>query len=447
MFVPASAFPEGGFQLACGSSVVKSEEIPVADGSTGETEPSTEQPAEPEQPIEPAAPADYTGIVIDGSFDDWAAVPKTDVNEGKGWNTVDHVAMVWDGEYIYLYFDAMGAYDPNAGAIVGNWASVCGAGPSGNGQYAITTDLGNQLLVQLKNDNGKPAVGGIDGATVAVNNTDWGNPPHCWEVRIPASALPAYNNTLSFGFYLGDPLIKDVANLQGGGNSGTFDGVVIDGNYEDWTYYPHTTIQYATSGTHEHMVDSRGALWNDGEKLYAHAETSMPAHLNSKGGDFLNGVSLKINDRLIFGPRFITVDGAGNINWNPPLGGLEDGDYTYYIVPVNIGSTAKTLDELKANGDLCGKMIVTVNGETDHCEWEMDVETLSKRLRKDWNATEYENISPEDIKTISAQWGRLGQQWVTTAGTSTGAILGILLCLGVCAVPAALTYRKRKGQP
>lgn len=455
VFVPDSAFPEGGFQLACGNSVVKSADIPSAGGSTGgtdPTEPTDPDPTEPTDPTdpepkpdptEPTVPADYNGIVIDGSFDDWAAVPKTDVDEGKGYSNVDHVAMVWDGDYVYLYFDAVGT--DQGWAVTGNWDSVCGGGPSNNGQYAITTDLGNQLLVQLKNDNGKPAVAGIDGATAAVNNTAWDKAPHCWEVRIPASALPKYKDTISFGFYQVEPLIKDVADLQGS-SGGTFNGVVIDGKYEDWTYYPHKTIQHAGSGTPENVVDGRFAIYSGGETLYAHAETSMPAHLNSKGGDFLNGMSLKINDSLIFGPKFITADGAGNINWNPSLGGLADGDYTYYIVPINIGTTAKTLDELKANGDLCGKMIVTVNGETDHCEWEMDVETLSKRLRKDWNATEYESISPEDIKKFAVNWINIGNEWAETAGTSTGPLLGIMLCLGVCAVPVALISRKRRGQ-
>ncbi len=451
VFVPASAFPEGGFQLTCGNSVVKSGEIPSTDGSTGETEPSTEPSTEPEESsepsTEPAAPAGYNGIVIDGNFDDWAAVSKTDVNENKGWDTVDHVAMVWDGDYIYLYFDAMGT--DQGWAVTGNWDSVCGAGPHNNGQYAITTDLGNQLLVQLKNANGTPAVSGIDGATAAVNNTAWDKAPHCWEVRIPASKLPAYKDTISFGFYLVDPLIKDVANLQAGGSGGTFNGIVIDGRYEDWAYYPHTTIQYATSGTHERVVDSRGALWNNGGKLYAHAETVMPAHLEEAGGEFTQAVTIKINNStdLEFAPRFIGVDGAGNINWNPPRSALADGEYEYYMVSLDAPGTSRNINNLTPGDEIYGRMKVTVGDTMDSCEWEMDVAMLAKHLRPNVEGTVITEIDPSDIRTISVQWGRLGREWVTTAGTSTGALLGITLCLGVCAVPAALIYRKRKGQP
>ncbi len=461
-FVPDSAFPMDGFQLICGDSVVKSEDIPAVDSSTGGTNPSTEpfpnpstepfpnpstEPS-PKPSTEPTVPADYNGIVIDGNFDDWSAVTKTDVNENKGWNTVDHIAMVWDGDYIYLYFDAMGTYDPQAKAFVGNWTSVCGGGPHNNGQYAITTDLGNQLLIQLKNDNGKPAVGGIDNATVAVNNKDWNKAPHCWEVRIPASKLPAYKDTISFGLYQVDPLIKDVADLQGS-SGGTFNGVVIDGKYEEWEYYPHTTIQYATSGTHENVIDARGALWNDSGKLYAHAETTMPAHLQEAGGEFTQAVTIKINDStdLEFALRFIAVDADGNINWDPPRSGLADGEYEYYIVSLDAPGTSKNINDLTSGDEIYGRMKVTVGDTMDSCEWEMDVEKLAAHLRHNAEGTVITEIDPSDIKTVSVQWGRLGQKWVTTAGTSTGTIGGILLCVGMCSVPVVLISKKRKGQP
>lgn len=458
VFIPDSAFPEGGFQLTCGSSVINSADIPSANGSAGGTDPTpdpTPEPdpkpepepePEPDPTPEPTVPAGYDGIVIDGNFDDWAAVPKTEVNENKGYDTVDHVAMVWDGDYIYLYFDAVGT--DQGWAVTGNWTSVCGGGPKNNGQYAITTDLGNQLLVQLGNNNGMPSVSGIDGATVAVNNTDWDKAPHCWEVRIPASKLPAYKDTISFGFYQVEPLIKDVADLQGGGSGGTFDGVVIDGNYEDWEYYPHTTIQYATSGTHENVVDARGALWNDSGKLYAHAETTMPAHLKEAGGEFTHAVTIKINDStdLEFAPRFIAVDANGNINWNPQLSGLPDGEYEFYMVSTDAWGTSTNINNLNPMDEIYGRMIVTVGETMDSCEWEMDVEKLAKHLRPNVEGTDITEIDPSDIKTISTQWGRLGQEWVTTAGTSTGALLGIMLCLGVFAVPTALISRKRRRQ-
>ena len=455
-FIPTAIFPENGFQLICGDVTVQSEDIPNTAGTTAEPEPSlSPSPStSPEVSTEPTTSPSYNGIVIDGNFDDWAGVPKTEVHDDKTadgqtktWDTVDQVAMVWDGDDIYLYFEAYGN-----GEGGGDWGSVTGAGPNGNGQYAITTDLGNQLLIQLSRgpDNNTPSVLGVNGATVAVNNqNNYNGAPYRWEVRIPASALPKYKDTISFGLYLVDPSIKDAADIQGGGSGGTFDGVAIDGAYEDWAYYPHTTIQYATAGTSEHVVDSRGALWNNGGTLYAHAETTMPAHLEEAGGEFTQAVTIKINDStdLEFAPRFIAVDANGNINWNPPRSGLADGEYEYYMVSLDAPGTSTNINNLTPGDEIYGRMKVTVGETMDSCEWEMDVAMLAKHLRPNVEGTNITVIDPSDIKTISARWGRLGQQWITTAGTSTGPLIGTLLCLCACAVPAVLTYRKRRGQP
>lgn len=391
----------------------------------------------------------YEKIEIDGNFDDWAAVPKYDVDEGKGWDTVDQVAMVWDGDMIYLYFMASGT--DQGWAVTGNWDSVCGGGPHNNGQYMIKTDLGNEILIQLKNLNGKPVVDGISDAQVSVNNTAWDKAPHMWEVAIPASVLvdkksgdDLYTNTISFGFYQVEPIIKNVANLQGGDNDKTFNGISCDGEYEDWSYYPHQTIQYATSGTNENMVDSKGAVYADGDTLYSHAVTTMPAHLEEAGGEFTQAVTIKINDdtNLEFAPRFIAVDVAGNINWDPPRQGLADGTYEFYMVSLDAPGSSKNINELTPGDEIYGKMKVTIEEDNNECEWEMDIPMLANHLRPNVEGTVITEIDPSDIKKISVQYGRLGQQWITTAGTSTGPIVGIILCLGV--VGGVLLYRKKR---
>ena len=85
----------------------------------------------------------YEGITIDGDFSDWDAVAKYDTNQ----NALDEVAMVWDGDMIYLYFGMNGNSD---GA--GNWNEVSWSGPNGTGVFAITTDLGKTLKFQLCNN-------------------------------------------------------------------------------------------------------------------------------------------------------------------------------------------------------------------------------------------------------------------------------------------------------
>ncbi len=377
----------------------------------------------------------YEGITIDGDFSDWDPVAKTSVNEGKGWSTVDEVAMVWDGDYVYLYFMSNGN-----GNGTGDWGSVTGAGPYNNGQYVITTDLGYQLLIQLtRNNNG--SVSGVDGAAVAVNNTDWMGAPHMWEVAIPSSALPSYKSTISFGIYQSQTLISDVANLQGtdDGTDKEFHGIVYDGSYGDWEYYPHTLIQYATAGTHENVVDAQGALYSANGLLYAHVVTSMPAHLQEAGGEFTSAVTIRLNgdSGKDFYSQFVTVDAQGNINYSPQLSGLSYGTYEFYMIDATGWKSATNISEITEKGNaVYGRMYVTIGASEDNMEFEFDLKLLAEKF----------GISADEIRTVSAQWGRIGQQWVTTAGTSTGTWLGLLICFaGVGGAYYVQRKRKRQG--
>lgn len=395
------------------------------------------EPVEPDNPEGPEVPGPkpaYEGIVIDGKFADWDAIEKTPVNDNKDYNTIDETAMVWDGDTIYLYFMAKGNEDGT-----GNWQSVTQAGPYSSGQFVIKTDLGRELLIQLSEKDGG-SVTGVEGAKVAVNNRDWFGAPHMWEVSIPASALPAYENTISFGIYQSEPLISDVANLQVPETEDKPDqgrnGIVIDGLYGDWTNYPHTLIQYATQGTQDTKVDGEAALFSDGERIYAHVNTQMKAHLQEAGGEFTKGVQIRLNgkDDLIFRPQVIAVDAQGNIDYNPKQSGLDQGTYEFYLIDSAGWKTAKNISELEKNGNnLYGHMYVTVGPSQDDMEFEIYVDALAKKFGMD--AT--------DIKTTEGQWGRIGQQWVATAGTSTGTWAGLLICFaGVGA--ATLIQRRRK---
>lgn len=442
LFVPNSFIAEDEFVMKSGGNSISSASIKNIDSSSDKSAEPTTKPTEPTQ-------AAYEGIVIDGSFDDWEAVPKYDVDEGKGWHTVDQMAMVWDDDYIYIYLMTES----------GDYGAITGIGDWDNGQYAITTDLGRVIYIQPKRDL---TVGGVDGAMVRVSRADdspintngqeWGNSPYKWEIAIPASilvdkdtGLDKYKETISFGIYLKEPTITGVANIKSNTNNKEFEKIKYDGSYNDWAYYPHTAIEYSTQGSHEHVVDGEAALYADGDTLYGHVVTEMPQHLEEKGGEFTQAVTIKINDdeKLEFAPRFITVDENGNINWDPTLSGLENGDYEFYIVSTDCWHTSSNINNLNSMDTIYGKMKVTIKDGRDECEWEMDIEKLAKHLRDvEAGGSNLTSIDPSDIKTISARYGRIGDEWVTTAGTSTGPIVGIILCFGV--VGGVLLYRKKR---
>jgi len=86
--------------------------------------------------------------------------------------------------------------------------------------------------------------------------------------------------------------------------------ITYDGLYGDWNKYPHTTIQYATPGTHEHVADASAAIYCDGTQLFGHVETPMQAHLTEAGGELTQAITIKFNDNWsqVFYPRMETVD-------------------------------------------------------------------------------------------------------------------------------------------
>ncbi len=394
--IPASYFTDKNFTISYQNAAFAAGDMPVMDGV----------PLEEEEPV-------YQGIVIDGSFADWDAVTKTPGNDPGG--NLKDVAMVFDGDWVYLYLEEYPGY------------SATGAGTQGNGKYSIKTDLGKEFVFQLNRDGtvSCPA----EDASCQHNGTRW-------EVAIPVSALPEYQNTLDFGIYLHEPMVTGVANLNGQGSGGSFDGIVYDGLYGDWTYYPHTTIQYATQGTGEKPADATGALYADGSSLYGHVRSDMPQHVQTGGSELLNAVTIRFDGigDLYFRPVLVGEDGS--INYNPDISSLKDGTYEFYL-----GHTSDwgTLDNIN-NADFpnydqqvpYGKIMITATDSQIEGEFLIDLEKVAKRF----------DCSPQDFKTISAQFGRLGQQWITISGTPTGAWLGVLLCL--LTVLGVTWFRRRR---
>ncbi len=377
--------------------------------------------------------AAYTGIVIDGGFADWDAVPKYAIEDcNPSFNAVEEVAMVWDGDMIYIYL-----YSSDF-----DFGAVTGAGPNSNGQYVITTDLGRTLLIQPTRNL---TVNGIDDAKVAINTTNWGV-PHYWEIAIPASNLPEYLETISFGIYMGDKdgstPIRGVANLQGGNTPDkVFEGIVYDGLYQDWEYYPHTPITHTGSGTSAPVTDGELGLWSNDGLVYGHVTTVRDVHIQAGGTEFTEAVTIRFNgdETKNFYPCFAAVAEDGTINWNPQRGNLPNGTYEFYMFDQGGWKTAQNIKDfndpnfVSGGQKVYGKMKVTISEGKNECEYYLEIDKMAELL----------NMDPSDVKTISANFLRIGPEWVATAGTSTGTFLGIFICLAT--VSGAYFFKKKKA--
>lgn len=412
--IPASFLHNGEFTLTFGGCSVASADIEQMDGNS----------------IVVEVPPVYNGIAIDGDYSDWKAVSKTDVSCPNSAHTgcLSEVAAVYDGDWFYIYIKD------------GKGSNASGAGTHSNGKFAITSDLGYETDIQLSTS---PAVNGVDGAQVAYVGNQW-------EIAIPKGQLPKYRESLSFGLYLGEPFLTGIVNLQPDSENNLehlFDGIVYDGQYEDWEDYGHSTIEYATAGSQESQVDAKGALYSSDGRLYGHVVTDMPQHLQEAGGEFTSAVTIAFNQsaqslgngsydqNMAFYPRYVAVDAGGGINWDPQLSGLAEGTYEYYIASRDAWHTSTNINNLNEMDQLYGKMIMTVGKDgKDEMEFYLELPMVAKKL----------GVDETDLKEISAQFGRIGQQWIFTAGTSTGPVAGVLVC--IASVGAALWNQKRKKE-
>ncbi len=153
----------------------------------------------------------------------------------------------------------------------------------------------------------------------------------------------------------------------------------------------------------------------------------MEAHLNERGGEYTQGVSVIVNNdeskRLEM--RLAAVDENGNINWNPQKEGLANGSYEYYIFATDCWGSSANISELY-DADVCyGKATINISDTEQEMEWYINTHKLADRYGMD----------ASDLKKISTKYVRIGPQYVTCAGTSSGPYGGAAMCVLSALVP------------
>lgn len=345
----------------------------------------------------------YDGITIDGNFKDWNAIAKTKVEDEEH---LTDVAMIFDGDYIYIYMK-----ETSDKALVSS-------GDYKNGAFTIHTDLGRDTVFKLNTDS----IENVEGATVSHSNLQY-------EIAIPVSEIKQYKETISFGYFMDQKLlIENVANLQADQDRDTsFDTIVYDGSYLDWEYYPHQLVQYSSPGTP--VSDAEAALYQKDSLLYGHVKT----YLNLNSAEFKD-ITLSFNDEQSINLTLVGADEDGNIIRNPQLRNLSKGTYEYYLWDRDSGSSAKNIKDEDA--PLYGKIMVTIGASSDEMEYYVELDKVAEHLSMDVT----------DMKLIQAQYINIGKEWVTIGGASSGPIVGILISIAIAALSGVLLERKSQKQ-
>ena len=195
--------------------------------------------------------------------------------------------------------------------------------------------------------------------------------------------------------------------------------VTIDGYYDDWIDKPMTVFTY---GSNNGKTNNLVSMIKDEDYIYVYMEVH-PSYERSNPQILLNGITLSINDRSTqLNVRYATPENT--IDWSDMKfknNQIHTGLHPFVSYPTNsLGDAALTA----THGNPNEKMEMRIN--IKHLEKAMDLKagTINSGSK------------------ISLQLPNLGSQKLDLLGTSTGAVVGILLCIGV--VIGVMYYRRKK---
>lgn len=377
----------------------------------------------------------YSGIQIDGDFSDWAAIDKVyDFNAN-----LTEAAMIWDHDYVYLYLKE-GVKHPDGWEMYeGN---IHAATPYSNGNFCIETNTGYKSSVIVQGSNG-------GSVTAKVNDTyvDIAYKKHIYEIAIPVELLKGYNDktsSLNLGtmggwndtpnyIMMGVSHWNPDAGTTGGGenqdkddnNSDLYDKttyIKYDYDFSDWDDYPHQTIDYSTGGSHG--ADAEGALYSDGEYLYGHIKY-YGGYYPDIFGFFELAINEKYHRALMLNAR--AVDNDGNILWNYNTSDLKPGSYEFHIYG------AETIDGGAWDTDYGVLYIELQKHGRLNAEFRLDQSKIAH----------YYKCDQTDIKSFDMRFIRIGDKWISCAGTSTGPILGMAIS-GFAVLGSMWFYNRKK---
>ena len=377
----------------------------------------------------------YSGIQIDGDFSDWAAIDKVyDFNAN-----LTEAAMIWDHDYVYLYLKE-GVKHPDGWEMYeGN---IHAATPYSNGNFCIETNTGYKSSVIVQGPNN-------GSVTAKVNDTyvDIAYKKHIYEIAIPVELLKGYNDktsSLNLGtmggwndtpnyIMMGVSHWNPDAGTTGGGenqdkddnNSDLYDKttyIKYDYDFSDWDDYPHQTIDYSTGGSHG--ADAEGALYSDGEYLYGHIKY-YGGYYPDIFGFFELAINEKYHRTLMLNAR--AVDNDGNILWNYNTSDLKPGSYEFHIYG------AETIDGGAWDTDYGVLYIELQKHGRLNAEFRLDQSKIAH----------YYKCDQTDIKSLDMRFIRIGDKWISCAGTSTGPILGMAIS-GFAVLGSMWFYNRKK---
>ena len=269
---------------------------------------------------------------------------------------------------------------------------------------------------------------------------------HEYEIAVPVSSLQGFNDkitSLNFGImtdttpiYITQGCVNQSPSIDTDDTTtGTLKKISYDYDFSDWEGYQKTSIGYNTK------ADASGALYSDGDILFGYVD-----YYGAYYRDAFNFITLSVNGQNSRNTMYFTlrgVDANGNVQQWKDATNLGPGDYEFYLFDTAYVGSASNINDPWTYTYGRAYIHVDKTGRAQ-MEYYIDIPTLVEVVNKapeQWGAYDW-NLKQSDMKTFHVNYVRIGPQWISCGGTSTGPILGILLCLAVVVI--AQVYRKKR---
>lgn len=196
--------------------------------------------------------------------------------------------------------------------------------------------------------------------------------------------------------------------------------ITVDGYFDDWTNIPHGILTYGSwNGECNHQC----ALYQEGDYVYLHIRMH-----DLYGAQIpLNAYAIYINDVPVqFSAHFISA--SGGIDWG--------NDNTIYNLPLGTTTGIGVFQDNYPNlliGELAYTSYEKDHSKGDEIELSLSLDVLSKIT-----GIPKESISKIEIRGING----IGNGTIVSSGTSTGAFLGVGIC--ILSVGGVILYRKKR---
>ncbi|MDD5949669.1 MAG: hypothetical protein PUC39_08100 [Lachnospiraceae bacterium] len=380
------------------------------------------------------------GMAVDASFDDWSEVEFTAVS-----GNLSKVGMVVQGDYVYVY--AREGDNNNSSISWGQQLAFVTEDGKKIDFNAYQTSYGWQEAVRTLNlvDGSGQSIGDASGMGAYLTDSNC----YQWEMRFPLSLFGdaqkvALTDASGQQVYVKELALKETSQepvtteqpatteettqkpatteetTQKPATTeqpATTTGIVIDGYYEDWT---NIDVKDAlTWYSNNKLCHHKAGIYMDDENVYVHVKMNDLYTSQIPLTDF----HLKINGEqdVAFGAQFQKEDGS--VDWSGDIYNLPEG-ITQLAVFYN-GYPKHNMGDLNVT-------IYNDQHKGDEFEFQVSLKVLSQIT----------GIPVESIKSVSFSCNNIGGNSITTSGTSTGAVLGVVI--SILAVGLVLCRRKRK---